>query len=244
MSLATRIYLWLGVPRPFDAQHRYVTSYLLPPFYLFLWRATVGLYALFACIYTAARDGGSTFSYFTNMCYFGLAGYFLASAAHTLSFWLSLRRWQRSRSSSSSSSSPSSDSSMAAAEYDEKKAGTVSSHGAEEAGEAPPRSSASYPRSWLDSFPRPLQAAHALLVSTLTTYPLIVTIVYWLLLGNGTSFRTAYTSYSNMSKHALNLAVAVTDAVILSRAPMRPWWHLLAVVVMIASYIGVAYITQ
>ncbi|KAN0062904.1 hypothetical protein ACQY0O_004725 [Thecaphora frezii] len=236
LSFTSRLYLWLGVPAPFDPQHRYVTSYVLSPFYLFLWRAIVALFTLITCIYTAAHDGGSTFSYFTVLSYWGIMGYFVVSALHTGSFWWSLRLWQRSTAASSASTLEAS----ASSDSEEKRQ-------SQEPGDSLPYNDDAvvrgYPKSWLDRWPRPFQAAHALLVSTVATYPLIVTIVYWNLLGDGSSFSTPYSSYSNMSKHALNLFISQLDVIILGRAPMRPWWHLLLVVLMIAGYVGVAYIT-
>lgn len=91
----------------FDPTHRYVTSWLLPPGALFGCRALLSLYA-FTTIFTIfgwqdshgrSEDSRHSFSYFTNLTYWGLAFYFAFSAAHTGSYWLMgrpfLAQWPR-----------------------------------------------------------------------------------------------------------------------------------------------------
>lgn len=58
------LYAWLGVRTPFDPQSRFVTSYLLPPVWLFVWRTLIALYALVTIILVYALSGGAAeFSY-------------------------------------------------------------------------------------------------------------------------------------------------------------------------------------
>ncbi len=100
------------------------------------------------------------------------------------------------------------------------------------------------PSSLLERLPKILQFFHALLVSTVYVYPLLVTIVFWVILNtNGAAFADASRTYSNLSVHAFNTMFAYTDLLFLSRAPMRPWSHMGLDVVLIALYVGVAYIT-
>lgn len=58
------LYAWLGVRTPFDPQSRFVTSYLLPPIWLFVWRTLISLYTLVTIILVYALSGGAKeFSY-------------------------------------------------------------------------------------------------------------------------------------------------------------------------------------
>ncbi|KAF2180066.1 hypothetical protein K469DRAFT_753580 [Zopfia rhizophila CBS 207.26] len=91
----------------FDSTFRFETSWILPPSLLFSLRALLSLYA-FTTIFTIfgynATHGMSansrhSFSFFTNLTYWGLAFYFAFSALHTGSYWFSgkplLARWPR-----------------------------------------------------------------------------------------------------------------------------------------------------
>lgn len=254
-GLPTKIYHWLGVDTPFDPQHRYVTSYLVPVLPLAIFRLAVGLYALITQIYTSAREGGSQFSFFTVLTYWGVFGYFMISGIHSLSFWFSLRAWNKSRLNESTPEATQAvpvngaarvDLARGAATADDfpgvplsKLESAITYHRASlvELGRT-------YPRALLAHFPRPLQVCHVLLVSTITTYPLIVTVIYWVVLSGGGSYATTYSSWANLTKHAFNLLLTQLDVAILGRSPMAPWWHLLLVVILIACYVGVAYITR
>ncbi|KAI1267519.1 hypothetical protein F5Y18DRAFT_378032 [Xylariaceae sp. FL1019] len=79
---------------PWDESHRFQTSWLLPPYVLFGFRALFSLYILTTLLYnighSCASDACSTartsFSYFTVLTYWGLFFYFLFSSIHTLSY--------------------------------------------------------------------------------------------------------------------------------------------------------------
>ncbi|KAI1138239.1 hypothetical protein F5Y05DRAFT_385566 [Hypoxylon sp. FL0543] len=97
----------------------------------------------------------------------------------------------------------------------------------------------------ISRWPRPLQALHALLYSSVTTYPFLVTAVYWgLLYAYGAAwFPTAYGGWSNVSQHALNSAFAICE-ILLPRAPPPPWIHALWLLVVLALYLALAYVTR
>jgi hypothetical protein len=91
----------------FDPSFRFETSWIIPPVALFAVRALLGLYA-FVTLFTifgwngshgAAEQSEHSFSYFTNLTYWGLAFYSVFSAMHTCSYWLTgtpfLARWPR-----------------------------------------------------------------------------------------------------------------------------------------------------
>jgi len=98
----------------------------------------------------------------------------------------------------------------------------------------------SYP---LQRWPRILRYLHTLLLTTVVTYPFLVTIVYWILLASPSSFATPYSAWSNISKHALNSVFAAFE-ILLSNIEPLPWIDLPVTVVILAGYLGVAYITH
>ena len=101
------VYDLLGAPRPFDPTERYTSSWLLPPLFLGCLRLLLSTYAFVTIFFTFgwhdshqdSQDSRQSFSFFTDLTYWGLAVYFLFSALHTLSYartgrsWLS--RWPR-----------------------------------------------------------------------------------------------------------------------------------------------------
>ncbi|KAI1414876.1 hypothetical protein F5Y13DRAFT_157422 [Hypoxylon sp. FL1857] len=97
----------------------------------------------------------------------------------------------------------------------------------------------------LNRWPRPLQALHALFYSTVTTYPFLVTIVYWgLLYPYGSAwFPTVYDGWANISQHALNSFFALFEIAVPRTAP-QPWVHALWLIVLLALYLALAYVTR
>lgn len=53
-------------------------------------------------------------------------------------------------------------------------------------------------RSWLHDWGRPLQASHAIFYTTVTTYPVLVTVVFWVLLYSGSWFPLTFNAWSNV----------------------------------------------
>ncbi|KAE8450600.1 hypothetical protein EG329_005944 [Mollisiaceae sp. DMI_Dod_QoI] len=92
----------------------------------------------------------------------------------------------------------------------------------------------------LNRLPRPLQALHYLFWSTITTFPFLVTIVYWAILFS--SFSTAFALWSNISQHGLNSAFGLFE-IIFTRINPAPWIHLLWLIIILALYCGLAYTT-
>lgn len=94
----------------------------------------------------------------------------------------------------------------------------------------------------LDRFPRPLQALHAFYYTTVTTYPFIVTAVYWGVIYPGTWFTVEFDAFSNTSQHALNSVFALFE-IVFPRTPGPPWIHAWWLVVVLALYLALAYVT-
>ncbi|EMR69481.1 hypothetical protein UCREL1_3493 [Eutypa lata UCREL1] len=96
-------------------------------------------------------------------------------------------------------------------------------------------------------FPRPLHALHALFYTSVTTYPPLVTIVYWAVLyptayGDAGGFPDAYAAWSNASQHALNSLFALFE-ILVPRTEPAPLIHLWWLIVILALYLGLAYVT-
>lgn len=88
-----------------------------------------------------------------------------------------------------------------------------------------------------------LQFLHVLLHATIVTYPILVTIVYWTLLADKKTFATRYTTWTNISRHALNTVFALFE-IALTQAGPPPWLHLPLCFLILVAYLGVAYITR
>ncbi|KAH6663211.1 hypothetical protein B0J14DRAFT_495113 [Halenospora varia] len=181
-----------------DQSHRFETSWLLSPWALFACRAVISLYAFVVLLFiigweAGGQDGYSihdvhkSFSFFTVLCYWGIAFYFAIAAIHTFSYAL---------------------------------------HGG---------------TPLLNRLPRPLQALHYLFWASITTYPFLVTIVYWGILYSG-PFTTTFGLWSNISQHGLNSAFALFE-LLFTRISPAPWIHLLFLIVILACYCGLAYVT-
>ncbi|EFQ25530.1 hypothetical protein CGRA01v4_02462 [Colletotrichum graminicola] len=96
----------------------------------------------------------------------------------------------------------------------------------------------------LERFPRPLQALHAFYYTTVTTYPFIVTIVYWTIIYKAPWYPDEFSAWSNISQHGLNSAFALFEIVIPRTAPTQlEWPHLLWLVIVLALYLALAYVT-
>jgi len=95
----------------------------------------------------------------------------------------------------------------------------------------------------LQRWPRILQFFHMLLLSTITTFPVVVTIVFWSLLSSPGTFATRYSTWTNISIHILNSAFMLFEVLFTHIGPM-PWLLLPLNIFLLACYLGVAYITK
>ncbi|KOS21407.1 hypothetical protein ESCO_005092 [Escovopsis weberi] len=191
---------------PFDPSHRFVTSWLVSPWMLFILRAIIATYILFTHLFIIAwycshpAAGGclasrQLFSYFTFLTYWGLFFYFAVAALHTLDYAL-----------------------------------------------ASPEDCSPGAPTLLARLPRLLQALHALLYTTITTYPPLVTVVYWALLYSGSWFPDVFDAWYIVSVHAINLVFALFE-ILIPRTERPPLVHAVWIVVLLGGYLGVAYIT-
>lgn len=66
--------------------------------------------------------------------------------------------------------------------------------------------------------------------------------VFWGVLASG-ALRTTFTTWSNLSEHALNSVFAFLE-ILLPRSDPHPWIQLIFIIVIAAMYLGLAYLTQ
>lgn len=98
----------MGVaPTGFDPEHRFVTSWLLPPLWLGIYRLIFALFGWANLISSWVWDGindpdqiGPQFSYFTNLTWWGMTCYMTIASIHTFVYFKNghswLDRWWRS----------------------------------------------------------------------------------------------------------------------------------------------------
>ncbi|KAF2031637.1 hypothetical protein EK21DRAFT_110763 [Setomelanomma holmii] len=97
-------------------------------------------------------------------------------------------------------------------------------------------------RSWLYSWPKPLQLAHSLFYSSVTSFPFLVTIVFWGTMNSGWP-AGRFEQWINISVHGLNSVFAITEIVLPVTAP-PPITHLSIVLLVLSVYLGLAYLTR
>ncbi|KAL8737879.1 MAG: hypothetical protein Q9181_001251 [Wetmoreana brouardii] len=98
-------------------------------------------------------------------------------------------------------------------------------------------------RSWLQKWPVALQIAHAVFYTSIVTFPILVTAVFWAILYSGTWFLNDFDGWSNTSKHALNTVFAAFE-IIFTRTSPPPVAHLPILVIILALYLSLAYLTH
>tara|TARA_R110002003_G_scaffold214_20_gene16139 strand:+ start:5196 stop:6179 length:984 start_codon:yes stop_codon:yes gene_type:complete len=97
-------------------------------------------------------------------------------------------------------------------------------------------------RSWLHTWPKPLQLAHSLYYSSITSFPFLVTIVFWGTMNSGWP-AGRFEQWINVSVHGLNSVFAIVEIVLPATAP-PPLTHLSIVLLVLSVYLGLAYLTR
>lgn len=102
-------------------------------------------------------------------------------------------------------------------------------------------------RSLLERLPRSLQALHSLYYSSIVVYPFLVTIVYWAVLFPGYDeisgqYDLGFVAWEDVSQHAANSAFALFEIVLTRTEPML-WVHIVWLLVILAAYLGLAFVT-
>jgi hypothetical protein len=97
-------------------------------------------------------------------------------------------------------------------------------------------------RTWIHSWPKALQLAHSLYYSSVTSFPFLVTIVFWGTMNSGWP-AGRFEQWINISVHGLNSVFAITEIVLSATTP-PPVTHLSIVLLILSAYLGLAYLTR
>ncbi|CAG8065510.1 unnamed protein product [Penicillium salamii] len=104
-------------------------------------------------------------------------------------------------------------------------------------------------RSLLYRWPRALRILHSLLYSSVTVYPFLVTIVFWVFIYESPWYSKTLTGWQNVStsvaitQHALNSLYALLEIILPATSP-HPWIAIPFLVLGLLLYLCVAYITH
>ncbi|KAJ6011514.1 hypothetical protein N7451_002926 [Penicillium sp. IBT 35674x] len=93
-----------------------------------------------------------------------------------------------------------------------------------------------------DRWPRACRVLHGLLYASITTYPFLVTIVFWGLLFKPPFYKITFLGWSNISQHGLNSFYALLEIFLPATAP-HPWIGVPVLILVLLFYLCVAYIT-
>ncbi|KAF9261816.1 hypothetical protein L218DRAFT_961056 [Marasmius fiardii PR-910] len=95
----------------------------------------------------------------------------------------------------------------------------------------------------LQRWPRVLQVLHLMLGTTIVTYPILVTIVFWALLAGPDTLGTVTLRWRNVSIHALNSVFCLFE-MLFTHSPRPRWIFLIFMIIILGGYCGIAYITK
>ncbi|KAJ3727218.1 hypothetical protein DFJ43DRAFT_1029006 [Lentinula guzmanii] len=105
------------------------------------------------------------------------------------------------------------------------------------------RSSEAIPEYPLQRWPRIFQLLHIMLETTVISYPILVTVVFWALLASPSVFSTTFSAWSNLSIHVLNTVWSLFEMIGTNSPPPR-WSMLPCMIIILAFYLALAYITH
>jgi len=94
----------------------------------------------------------------------------------------------------------------------------------------------------LQRWAKPWRFLHLLLLSTITAFPILVSIVFWGVIADASTFDNRYDAWSAISVHLLNSVFALFE-IILTNTSASAWILLPFGVVFLLGYVGVIYIT-
>ena len=97
-------------------------------------------------------------------------------------------------------------------------------------------------RTWLHNWSKALQLAHSLYYSSITSFPFLVTIVFWGTMNSGWP-PGRFEQWINISVHGLNNVFAIVEILLPATSP-PPITHLSIVLLFLSIYLGLAYLTR
>ncbi|RAK74826.1 uncharacterized protein BO72DRAFT_529786 [Aspergillus fijiensis CBS 313.89] len=90
--------------------------------------------------------------------------------------------------------------------------------------------------------PRALRALHGLFYTTVTTYPFLVTVVFWGILYSPPWYTTVEPAWQNISQHGLNSLYALLEIILATTNP-HPFLSLAVLIFILLLYVSLAYLT-
>lgn len=97
---------------------------------------------------------------------------------------------------------------------------------------------------WLHRWPRFLQLLHSIYYTSVTSFPFLVTIVFWGTMYSGPwSDLHRFEQWINFSVHGLNSVFAITEIILPATTP-QPWSHLPILLLLLSLYLGLSYLTK
>ncbi|KAK1225494.1 hypothetical protein PQX77_011582 [Marasmius sp. AFHP31] len=95
----------------------------------------------------------------------------------------------------------------------------------------------------LQRWPKFLQSLHLILGTTIITFPIIVTVVFWVLLAGPDTLGSTMKVWRNVSVHALNTVFCIFE-MLFTHSPRPRWLFLVFMILILGGYVGVAYVTH
>jgi hypothetical protein len=96
---------------------------------------------------------------------------------------------------------------------------------------------------WLQRWHPLLQTLHTIFYTCVTTFPFLVTAVYWSSMYIGPWFEHDFDRWSALSIHMLNSVFALFEIIFTSSEP-PPWTHLGVLLLIMGLYLPIPYITK
>ncbi|KAJ7257199.1 hypothetical protein B0H12DRAFT_1111419 [Mycena haematopus] len=94
----------------------------------------------------------------------------------------------------------------------------------------------------LQRWAKPWRFLHLLLLSTITVFPILVSIVFWGVIADASTFDNRFDAWDAISVHLLNSVFALFE-IILTNTPAASWILLPFAIGILSCYVGVVYIT-
>ncbi|KAI3602248.1 hypothetical protein WG66_002437 [Moniliophthora roreri] len=95
----------------------------------------------------------------------------------------------------------------------------------------------------LQSWAKTLQVLHLMLQTTIVTFPILVTVVFWVLLASPETLGNTLNQYRNITVHALNTVFCGFEMIFTNNPPPKLLMLPFMILILI-GYLGVAYITH
>ncbi|KAJ7029721.1 hypothetical protein C8F04DRAFT_1043107 [Mycena alexandri] len=94
----------------------------------------------------------------------------------------------------------------------------------------------------LQRWAKPWRFLHMALLSTITAFPILVSIVFWGVIADASTFDNRFDAWNAISVHLLNSVFALFE-ILLTNTPASAWILLPFGILLLSGYVGIIYIT-